>query len=199
MNIITKMGIIVLAGGKSSRLGQPKQLLDIQGKPLIQHIIDIAYASALGPVILITGAHAERLPMIPNVDIVHNPEWEEGMATSIRSAVHYVQDVYPDIDGLMILVSDQPYLDSAVFKEMAELQKEKGYIAVAASYKDQLGTPVLFHRSLWAELLLLKGDVGAKKILNQIIDKIGIVPFEKGLYDIDTMEDYESFKSNSPC
>lgn len=199
MNIITKIGIIVLAGGKSSRLGQPKQLLDIQGKPLIQHVVDRALASLLGPVIVISGAYAERLPMIPNVDIVHNPDWEEGMASSIRRAVHYVQKVYPDIDGLMILVADQPYLDSAVLNEMGVLQKENGYIAVAASYKDQLGTPILFHRSLWTELLLLKGDVGAKKILNQIKDKIGIVPFEKGLYDIDTIADYESFKSNSQC
>lgn len=199
MNTITKMGIIVLAGGKSNRLGQPKQLLDIQGKTMIQHVTDMALKAALGPVIVITGAHADQLPLIPNVHIVHNSEWEEGMAASIRKGINYTKNVYPEIDGLIILVADQPYLHSAILREMADLQKKNDYVAVAAAYKDQLGTPVLFHHTLWSELLLLKGDSGAKRILKKIKDKIGIVQFEKGIFDIDTIEDYESFKSENRC
>lgn len=199
MAIVTKTGIVILSGGKSSRLGMPKQLLDIQGKPLLKHIVDVAIDAANGPVVVITGAHAHKMPVLENVEIVHNDEWEEGMASSIRTAVRYIQQRHPKIDGLIILVSDQPYLKPAVLTALVDEQRAQQAIAVASRYQQQLGTPVLFHKLLWDELLLLKGDVGAKKLLQRIDDQIATISFEEGIVDIDTLDDYESFNLHAGC
>lgn len=196
MSVITKTGVVVLSGGKSSRLGSPKQLLEINGKPLLEHIVDVALNAALGPVVVVTGAYAAQMPAVPTA-VVHNKDWEEGMASSIRTGVQYMQVHHVDLHGLIIVVSDQPYLSTTILQALVETQQKENVVAVAARYNNQMGTPVWFHRSLWGELLQLKGDVGAKKILRPLTNKIGFVPFEEGIYDLDTMEDYQAFNQRA--
>ena len=99
----------------------------------------------------------------------------------------------------MLLVSDQPYLSVSVLKALKELQEKEEYIAVASLYNNQYGTPVLFHKDLWTDLLLLKGDVGARKLLLSIEDQIGSIPFDAGIFDLDTIDDYKHFKQHRSC
>lgn len=200
MPIITKTGILVLSGGKSSRLGKPKQLLEINGMPLIRHIVQVAEESDLGPVLIVTGAHQEQIsPILNDQILIENKDWEEGMASSIRAGVQYVKENHSDMDGLFILVTDQPYLHKTILQALYKEQQKENVLAVASRYNNQYGTPVLFHKDLWTALLSLTGDVGARKILRTIEDQISSVPFEEGIFDLDTMEDYESFKQRSSC
>lgn len=200
MPLINKTGIVILSGGKSSRLGQPKQLLQIKGIPLIQHIVQTAKNADLGPIVVVTGAHGHMIkPLLGDVCITENPDWEEGMAASIRAGIQYIQHNFPEIDGLFLLVSDQPYLSVPVLRALYQLQQKENYIAVASRYNNQYGTPVLVHKDLWSDLLALKGDVGARKMLTTIEDQIGSIPFEEGKFDLDTMDDYAQFKQHETC
>lgn len=200
MPIITKTGILVLSGGKSSRLGKPKQLLEINGIPLIRHIVQVSEESDLGPVMIVTGAYQEQInPILKDQMLIENKDWEEGMASSIRAGVQYVIENHTDIDGLFILVTDQPYLHKSILQELYKEQQKENFLAVASRYNNQYGTPVLFHKDIWTDLLSLTGDVGARKILRTIKNQISSVPFEEGIFDLDTMEDYESFKLRSSC
>ena len=200
MPTITKTGILILSGGKSSRLGKPKQLLEINGKALISHIVQVAEEADLGQVMIVTGAYQEQInPLLKDQIIIKNKNWEEGMASSIREGIQYVKENYPDIDGLFILVIDQPYLHKSILHALYKEQQKENVIAVASRYNNQYGTPVLFHKDLWADLLSLKGDVGARKILRLLEDQIRSVPFEEGIFDLDTLEDYESFKARVSC
>lgn len=200
MPIITKTGILILSAGDSSRMGRPKQLLEIQGITLIKHICNIANEADLGPVAVVVGAHQELIiPDLGNSWMIMNSDWKEGMASSIRAGIQFFKDHFPEIDGVFILMSDQPYLSASILRSMHTEQQNGKFVAVACRYQDQLGTPSLFHKDLWSDLLLLQGDLGAKKILQSIQHKIGIVSFEDGIFDMDTIEDYEAFKRREKC
>jgi molybdenum cofactor cytidylyltransferase len=191
---IQQCATIVLAAGKSSRLGTPKQLLDYQGKSLLELTVEKALATKLGPVVVVVGANGElvknQLEQFP-VTIVVNEAWEEGMASSIRAGINEVLGRWEETDGLMILVCDQPLLETTHLHQLLKVQHQVGASAVASSYQDRLGTPALFHFSLFEELKNLKGDAGARKILGNPELNIASVPFEDGAFDIDTKEDYE--------
>ena len=124
--------------------------------------------------------------------IAHNEKWHEGIASSIRSGIIALQKNYPACDGTLIMVVDQPYITSALLSDLIEAQKKSGKPAAACKYENTTGTPALFHQSLFAELLNLKGDRGAGKILLQRPADVAIIPFPKGATDIDTEEDYNT-------
>ncbi len=200
MPIITKTGILLLSGGESSRMGQPKQLLDIDGIPLIQHMVDVAISADLGPVVVVTGAYAEQItPLLRGVEILYNANWNEGMATSIRSGVEFMDTYHAEIDGLFILVCDQPYLKPVHLHSLWSVQQKHNFLAVASGYNNQYGTPVLFTKSLYPDLMSLKGDTGARQFLKTIEERIGSVSFEEGTFDLDTMGDYEEYKRRGSC
>ncbi len=184
-------GIIILAAGESKRLGQPKQNLVFRGKTLLQRAIDTALDSACSPVIVVLGANKEQISIQPHtkISILQNPDWPEGMASSIRLAIH--QMMKQGADSTIIMLCDQPFVDAELLNTMQQKQKDTGKPIIACTYKEATGVPVLFHSSLFPDLLLLKGHEGAKKILQTHADDIAGIPFEKGGIDIDTMEDYE--------
>lgn len=193
--IVEKFAVIILAAGNSSRLGSPKQLLIYHNKTLLQHCIDHARDIQGNPVILVLGAHKELIKGqidTGNITVIENDKWESGMASSITSAVTRLKTDFPDADGLILMVCDQPFADREVLSQLLLKQKETGKALVASSYEDTRGTPALFHRSLFTELLNLKGDRGAKKILEKYKNRSAYVSFKAGSIDIDTSEDYNN-------
>lgn len=185
---------VILAGGQSKRLGSPKQLLQLEGTTLLEHTIAAAKQLGVGPVAVVLGAHAEKiLPAVTQsgVDIVHNPEWQEGMASSIRIGIQQLLTLYPKTDGLLFLVCDQPFLRADLLSELINLQKHADLPVAASRYGGRLGTPALFHQSVFDHLLELKGDTGARKLLEGMEDQVVVQDFDDGVYDIDTREDYE--------
>lgn len=187
-------GIIILAAGESKRLGKPKQLLSFDGNTLLARVANTACESGLNPVIAVLGANDDKISAtlnIPGLMVVKNNDWKEGMASSIRIGLTSMLDLAPQVDGVIVLVCDQPYLNQDLIKALIEGQRDAGRPIAAASYGDKMGTPALFHKSIFPELMSLSGDTGARKILDKMREDVVAIDFEMGIVDIDTPEDYE--------
>ena len=184
-------GIIILAAGESRRLGHPKQNLMFRGKTLLQRAINAAVDAECSPVIVVLGANTGEITLSneKHVLFLQNPDWPEGMASSIRLAIHEM--IKQKAESTIIMLCDQPFVDTQLLNAMLQQQKNTGKPIIACAYKGTIGVPVLFHSSLFPHLLLLQGHEGAKKILQTHADDIAKIPFENGGIDIDTMEDYE--------
>jgi molybdenum cofactor cytidylyltransferase len=188
-------GFIILAAGGSSRFGNIKQLLPFHGKTLLQHVIDEATEAGAQPIIVITGANAKEVTASiadSKVRILINENWQEGMASGIVAGVHDIVSLNEGIKKIIVAVCDQPFVTSALFEQLDQMQNKTGKAIVACSYADTIGTPALFATKYFDQLLGLKGDEGAKKILKRYSEDVATVDFPKGEIDIDTQRDYES-------
>lgn len=190
-------GIIILAAGNSSRLGYPKQLLFYKDETLLQHIM--AEASILPDVVVIvvTGANHELIEKDIDfkVEIAFNSDWELGMSSSISTGLKKLLESYPEMEKCIFTVCDQPFVSHSIFENLIDKYQKTGKGIVASSYAETLGTPVLFNKKYFNELLNLKGQEGAKKIINRFLDDTASIPFEKGNIDIDTEVDYNKLIS----
>lgn len=192
--------IILLAAGQSRRLGRPKQLLERAGESLLTKTVNAALGIDGVPVVVVLGAHAERMmPLLsdPRLVVVQNPDWPEGMASSVRCGLTVTRNRFPDTDGMLVIVCDQPGLDTLALQRLIELQRNTGLPAAAASYAGRLGTPAIFHARLFADLMKLSGDRGARQLLQDLGSDVAVLPFEEGALDIDTEEDYQRWISGS--
>lgn len=190
---IKNCGIIIIAAGQSKRLGTPKQLLVYEGKTLINRLIDNLKTTFNFPMVLVLGAYADKIKsqlIDPTINVIVNDVWTEGMGTSINAGLQEIIKKNANIDGVVVLVCDQPFVNSNHILSLLSLQKKSGKPIAACYYANILGTPALFHQSVFPELLKLKGDVGAKKLINEKIEEVDKLHFEQGLLDIDTVEDY---------
>jgi len=191
-----KTGIIILAAGNSSRMGEPKQLMKFKNKTFIQHIVGEAVLANLDPLICVTGYQSDLIKdSISDLDVavVYNKAWPEGMGSGISVGIR--QAMLPDVDSVILAVSDQPYVSSELFGMMVEMKEESGKGIVACSYAGTLGTPVLFGKNYFDLLKSLDGNQGAKNIVKLNLPDVCTVEFEKGSVDIDTKQDYEKLMS----
>ena len=188
-----KTGAAILAAGASTRLGAPKQLLDFRGRPLLQHILDQAQPLPLAVSVLVLGAHAAeiRAAVSPGLfRVVVNEQWQEGIASSIRAAVTEALAACPDLENLLFLLSDQPFVTTQILSELLDLQAQSGLSIAACRYGDTLGVPAVFSKKMFPELLLLQGDNGAGRLIRQHAVEVAALPFHAGAVDVDTEEDY---------
>ena len=186
-------GILILAAGNSSRLGEPKQLLHFKGKSLLRNVAEEALKISKA-VIVVTGSnHTEISKEIEDLKIVitENKNWDEGMGSSINIGLKQLLDSFPTIENCIISVCDQPFIDASVFSELIQMQKDSQKGIVASKYSETLGTPVLFSKKYFKDLSNLSGYEGAKKLLQKFKDDIAEISFEKGAIDIDTQDDYQ--------
>lgn len=191
-----EIGIIVLAAGSSSRMGRSKQLLEIDGQPLLCRCVDHALAANPSQVVVVLGAnekpHRELLEKLP-VHIVSNFYWKTGMGSSIKTGLNYLIQSNGGLDAVILMVCDQPALTSEHLQKLIQKFHEKKKAIIASAYSKSSGVPVLFSRSFFSNLLLLNDDQGAKKIVQQFPDQVETVAFPKGSIDLDTEEDYQKF------
>lgn len=193
-----KTGIVILAAGNSSRLGQPKQLLGYKDSTLLKNTIAEASLVPNAKIIVVTGANNQLIEeeLDPSkIKISFNPDWEFGMASSIVNGLQKLLTLYPDYENCIFAVCDQPYVSSLIFENLIQEYNKTGKGIVASAYSETLGTPVLFHKKYFAELLELKGQEGAKKIISKFSDDVVSILFEKGNIDIDTEDDYNKLMS----
>ena len=192
-----KLSILILAAGNSSRLGSPKQLIEFEGKTLIERIIETAL-SISEEVLIVLGGNSELiLPKLERfkdtISTVFNPDWQEGMGTSIRFGV---EKLAKKSDIILILLSDQPFISKVLLQNMLQTYASSQNSIVACVYNNALGVPMLFDKSVFPVLLKLGGDKGAKSFLHLYENKISLVEFPEGIIDIDTLEDVENLKKH---
>ena len=198
MPSVNNTGIVILAAGSSTRLGKPKQLLPYNDKNLLQQTVNAAVYSNANSVFVVLGASADLISkeiVKMNAHIIENKEWEEGMASSIRVGLNTLQKISPLAEAIIFMVCDQPYVSSSLLNDLIHTQRETGKPIVTCNYGEAIGPPALFHKFLFNELMQLKGDAGARKIIQQHSDEVATILFTKGKIDIDTNEDYEALKN----
>lgn len=190
-----QIAAIVLAAGQSSRLGRPKQLLPVDGQPMLSRTLDVARRSRLSPRILVLGAGEVDVLQSINTEgfeIVNNPRYAEGQATSLQAGLDGVPE---DAAGAVILLGDQALVPPHLIDQLVDRFDPAPHIAVRPRYRDGPGNPVLLSREIFPALQKLEGDVGARDVLARNRDRIAEVDAtdRPTPIDVDTEEDYLRF------
>jgi len=188
------IGLVILAAGKASRMGKPKQLLTYQGSSLIFHAVKIGLNSICKSVVVVLGAYKEQIkPEIDKlpVQIVENPDWETGMSSSIRVGINAINQNNHNLDAVIIALADQPLINEAVFNQLIQKYQDTKNKIIASAYNDIVGVPALFNQTLFSELINIQGDRGAKALMRKYRDEVLTIPIPEAAIDIDTQDDYE--------
>lgn len=189
-------GAIVLAGGASSRLGQPKQLVTVDGESLLRRTVRLALESDCSPVVAVLGfrsAEMEReLAGLAALITIHE-HWAEGMGTSLSHGMKSLLSEQPAPGHVLVLVCDQPLLDRSHLLSLLEKQRS-GSPATASFYNGSPGVPAVFAARYFPELLRLGGDQGARRFLRDIGKEVTLVDFPGGAFDVDFPEDLYQLK-----
>ncbi|PWS29964.1 nucleotidyltransferase family protein [Pedobacter paludis] len=192
-------GVIILAAGNSSRLGRPKQLLELNGKTLISHVIEEAENAKIQVIAVVTGSNSDLIQQEikdKKILIVDNQSWEIGMASGINAGLSALLNFNNKIESIIISVCDQPFISRAIFDSLIDAKNNTNKGIVASHYQNIIGTPVLFDKKYFGDLKALTGEEGAKKILKVYPNDLVSVPFENGEIDIDTQSDYLNLQNH---
>jgi len=191
-----RVGAVVLAAGESKRMGSPKQLIDICGDKAIRVVVRKALSVGFKEVVVVLGYMHEiisrYLKDIGGIRVVVNPRYYEGMSTSLAEGVRSLR---PGLDAFMVILCDQPFISIDTMKRIVEAYYEHGgeHLMVFPTYMGSRGNPALISSRLSHEVLGLKGDVGARALLDRYRDRVLYVEVDDPgvVLDIDTREDLE--------
>jgi molybdenum cofactor cytidylyltransferase len=194
-----RIGAIVLAAGRSTRMGGPNKLLaEVGGKPLARIAAEQVLASRAAPVIVVTGHQRDlverTLSGLP-VKFVHNPEFADGLATSLKRGIAALP---PEVDGAVICLGDMPQVSAPLIDTLiAAFDPEKGALIVVPTVAGKRGNPVLWSRRFFPDLMALEGDVGARHLIGRYPEALVEVPVsgEAVFADIDTPEALSALKA----
>ena len=191
---VSSLHILILAAGASTRLGQPKQLVRLDGRPLLHTMVSHAVAVAGHAVTVVVGAHAQELALLLKhspASVIVNRQWEEGLGASIRCGVAALP---PACDAVLIMLADQVGVTSDDLKRLVSAWKGQDVAVVASLYSGTVGVPAIFPRWCFSDLAALRGDVGARLILQRYSDRLTRVPMPNAAMDLDTPEQLEELR-----
>ncbi|RYE09034.1 MAG: nucleotidyltransferase family protein [Sphingobacteriaceae bacterium] len=195
-NSTPNIAVIILAAGSSSRLGKPKQLIEYQNISLIKRVIKTALQISAENVFVVTGfLHQELVDELKDLPLrfVHNPDWKEGMGSSIKTGINAIFESEDTnrIDAVLFLLSDQPLITAAFLQDLIhQFYIDKNSMIAATAYAETQGVPAIFDKSLFPVLQQLSGKGGAGSLFKKYAENLIPVPFEDAAVDIDTEEDY---------
>ena len=184
---------LILAAGGSSRMGSPKQLLPVHGRPLLELVVAQACTSQLDEVLVVLGGNAALIK--ERVDFgrartVVNRDFRSGMSSSLRLGL---ASLARESGRSVIILGDQPGTSSSLLDQLLDLQRATGLPAAALRLNGILHPPVVLERSLWPELVSLEGDVGCRALIRARPELVAALPmpgWDSHPVDIDTPEDY---------
>ena len=184
---------IILAAGASSRLGRPKQLLDLGGEPALRHVIRTALDSRLTEIVVVLGNEAEIVKEVVGEfgqRTAINPRFAEGQSTSLGVGI---EAAHADADAAMLLLGDQPLLQAETVNLVLAAYSASNAPIVQARRNGQPGHPVIIRSELFPELLTLTGDEGARSVIRRYADRIHYieVPNVDEALDLDTEADFK--------
>jgi molybdenum cofactor cytidylyltransferase len=178
-----RFGVVILAAGASTRMGTPKQLLEVEGRPLLVRAVEAALASAAWPVVVVL--------------IAENPAWAEGMAASIRTGITTLSQFSRALDGALIALCDQPAFSADTIAQLVAAQRATGRTIAAARFNRRHAAPALFLREHFVTLATLTGEEGARALLNAEPSRIAPVDLPALALDLDTPADVSALKAAS--
>lgn len=188
---------VIVAAGSSTRLGQPKQLVVIDGESLLQRAIRVACEAGAEPVFMVLGANRELIEGSLDIaapKIIVNEHWEEGLASSIRAGVEAVKAEVADAQGVLLMSCDQPRVRAKHLLKMINAFSRVPEGAIASAYAGTRGIPAIFPVAAFGDLCGLRGDKGARGLLANPSWPVVEVPLEGGEVDIDRPEDLEHLR-----
>jgi molybdenum cofactor cytidylyltransferase len=184
---------IVLAAGQATRFGRCKQVLRLGDKTILDHVLDSVRASRIEDMVVVLGAHADEIREKVRITerIVTNDDFASGMSTSIQAGLRALP---PDAEAALIVLGDQPFVTPPTIDLLIEEYRRSRPGVVIPAYHGFRGNPVLVDRSLFAEMLSIRGDIGCRAIFGEHAQSIVQVPVDdRGvLVDIDTKEDFDT-------
>ena len=197
----SNIAVVVLAAGASSRMGEPKQLLQWGQTTLLGHTIKTAKEVNLREIIVVLGANYKLISKeVENetVTMLDNNDWQQGLGTSISCAVQYLQKSNSEVKGVLFVLCDQPFINADYLRLMVSGFVPNSKQIIATFYQNgKQGVPVLFDMFYFNELVLLKDDFGAKDILKKYEPQTIVLKPPTENLDLDTKEDYTTlYQSN---
>jgi molybdenum cofactor cytidylyltransferase len=185
-----QVAALVLAAGQSRRMGQQNKLLaEVDGRPMITHVVDAMLASRAAPVIVVTGHEAERVRAAlgqRSVQLAHNPDYEQGLSTSLRVGLAALPE---DVEGVLIGLGDMPRIrPEQIDRLIAAFSPSENRAIIVPTVRGKRGNPVLFARRFVPEMLQICGDVGARHLIGEHADEVVEIEMDDdaALLDIDT-------------
>jgi molybdenum cofactor cytidylyltransferase len=197
----SRVAAVILAAGKSSRMGEPKQLLRLGENTVLGQTIENVRRSVLREIILVLGDSAEairrQLTLPESLTLVINPSWQQGMASSLRAGLSAVSH---QTEGALILLADQPFVHPETLNRLVEQHCQSRAQIVIPTHRGVRGNPVLLDRSVFAEVMALEGDVGCRAIFaNHLQGIVKVEVDDEGiLLDIDNQDDYQRLRNVNP-
>jgi molybdenum cofactor cytidylyltransferase len=193
-----KIAGIILAAGESSRLGTPKQLLEWNGKTLINHAIQTALDGELDPVIVVLGSHFQKINDILDhkneILIVNNLLWKNGQSTSLVAGI---QALGKNKIPALFLLSDQPFVTKETIKDLVKIFKEGNSEVVMLETNGKRTPPIVFSPICFEDIRQLAGDRGARDIVKKFKVEYLLSADDRLTIDIDTEKDYEKLVNNA--
>jgi molybdenum cofactor cytidylyltransferase len=191
----SNIAIVILAAGASKRMGTPKQLLKWGEESLLGHSISKALKVEASEVIVVLGANyksiEKEIKQFP-LTILKNENWGEGLGKSIACATKYILELKPKISGLLIVLADQPFIDTDFLNNIIQKFSQNQNQIIATAYENgKNGVPVLFDSCYFDELCNISDDNGAKHLLNKYQSFVISLQFQHQNLDIDSKADYE--------
>jgi len=194
-----RIGAVVLAAGRSTRMGGPNKLLaEVGGRPLVRIAAEEALASRARPVVVVTGhqrAEVEATLAGLPVTFVHNPDYAEGLSTSLKAGIAALP---AEADGAIVLLGDMPQVDAALIDRLiAAFDPEKGAFVVVPTIAGKRGNPVVWSRRFFPDLSGLGGDVGARHLIATYPEAVIEVPVtgRAAFVDVDTPDALSAVKA----
>ncbi|MSO64867.1 MAG: 4-diphosphocytidyl-2C-methyl-D-erythritol kinase [Alphaproteobacteria bacterium] len=192
-----RIAAIVLAAGRSSRMGANKLLADIDGRPMVSHVVDAVAKSLAVSTVVVTGHEADRVRAALGhwaVSVVHNPDFAAGLSGSLRAGLTAVGD---DIDGVVIALGDMPAIKPEHLDRLiAAFNPTEGRVICVPTSGGKRGNPVLWSRAYFDEMGRLAGDVGARQMIADHADQVCEVPLDDPaiFLDLDTPQALDHYR-----